>query len=97
MADIEIECCYDDVEKLVDILKYFDIYIDTVDDFVYHDVFGNGKVLEVSKTLITIAFKHPYGVRKLMKNHKALKKIWQKVTIYDMIISFKGGKVYEWI
>ena len=36
MADIEIECCFDDVEKLVDIFKYFDIYIDAVNDFVYH-------------------------------------------------------------
>lgn len=56
--------------------KFYEEDVDyKVDDFVYHDVFGNGKVLEVSKTLITIAFKHPYGVRKLMKNHKALKKI----------------------
>ena len=46
-----------------------------VGDFVYHDVFGSGKVLEVTKTLITIAFKHPYGIKKLMKNHKALKKV----------------------
>ena len=46
-----------------------------VGDFVYHDVFGNGKVLEVTNTLITIAFKHPHGIKKLMKNHKALKKI----------------------
>ena len=35
MADIEIECCYDDVEKLVDIFKDFDIYIDDVDDCIY--------------------------------------------------------------
>ena len=35
MTDIEIECCYDDVEKLVDILKDFDIYIDDVDDCIY--------------------------------------------------------------
>ena len=37
MADIEIECCYDDVEKLVDIFKDFDIYIDDVDfvDYQY--------------------------------------------------------------
>lgn len=46
-----------------------------VDDFVYHDVFGSGKVIEVTKTLITIAFKHPHGIKKLMKNHKSLKKI----------------------
>lgn len=34
---INIECCYDDVEKLVDIFKDFDIYIDAVDfvDYQY--------------------------------------------------------------
>ena len=46
-----------------------------VGDYVYHEVFGQGKVVEVSKTLVSIAFKHPYGIRKLMKNHKSLSKI----------------------
>ena len=46
-----------------------------VGDFVYHDVFGQGKVVEVTNTLISIAFKHPYGIKKLMKNHKSIKKI----------------------
>ena len=46
-----------------------------VGDFVYHETFGAGKVLEVTNTLVTIAFKHPYGVRKLMKNHKKLTKV----------------------
>ena len=35
MADIEIECCYDDAEKLINIFKDFDIYIDDVDDCIY--------------------------------------------------------------
>ena len=46
-----------------------------VGDFVYHEVFGQGKVVEVTKTLVSIAFKHPYGIRKLMKNHKSLSKV----------------------
>ena len=46
-----------------------------VGDYVYHEVFGNGRVVEVNKTLVSIAFKHPYGIRKLMKNHKSLSKI----------------------
>ncbi|MBQ7104409.1 MAG: UvrD-helicase domain-containing protein [Bacilli bacterium] len=46
-----------------------------VGDFVYHDVFGNGKVLELSGSIATIAFKHPHGIKKLMKNHKSIKKI----------------------
>ena len=46
-----------------------------VGDYVYHEVFGQGKVVEVTKTLVSIAFKHPYGIRKLMKNHKSLSKV----------------------
>ena len=33
---INIACCYDDVEKLVNIFKEFDIYIDAVDDCIYY-------------------------------------------------------------
>ena len=46
-----------------------------VGDYVYHEVFGQGKVVEVTKSLVSIAFKHPYGIRKLMKNHKSLSKV----------------------
>ncbi len=46
-----------------------------IGDFVYHDVFGQGKVVEVTNNLMTIAFRHPYGLKKLMKNHKSIKKI----------------------
>ena len=46
-----------------------------VGDYVYHEVFGNGRVVEVTKSLVSIAFKHPYGLRKLMKNHKSLSKV----------------------
>ncbi len=44
-------------------------------DYVYHEVFGQGKVIEVSGSMITVAFKLPYGVKKLLKNHKSLSKI----------------------
>ena len=46
-----------------------------VGDYVYHESFGTGKVVEVSNTLVSVAFKLPYGVKKLMKNHKKLSKI----------------------
>ncbi len=46
-----------------------------VGDLVYHETFGTGKVTEVSGQLISVAFKHPYGIKKLMKNHKKLSKI----------------------
>ncbi|HIT21406.1 MAG TPA: UvrD-helicase domain-containing protein [Candidatus Scybalousia intestinigallinarum] len=46
-----------------------------VGDFAYHDIFGAGRVVEVTNTLISIAFKSPYGIKKLMKNHKSIKKV----------------------
>lgn len=46
-----------------------------VGDYVYHETFGAGKVVEVTNTLVSVAFKHPYGIRKLMKNHKKLSKV----------------------
>ena len=44
-------------------------------DYVYHESFGTGRVVEVTNTLVSVAFKHPYGIKKLMKNHKKLSKV----------------------
>ena len=46
-----------------------------IGDYVYHESFGTGRVVEVTNTLVSVAFKHPYGVKKLMKNHKKLSKV----------------------
>lgn len=44
-------------------------------DYVYHDIFGTGKVISVEKSIIKIAFKMPYGIKTLMKNHPSIHKI----------------------
>ena len=46
-----------------------------VGDYVYHETFGSGRVVEVTNTLVSVAFKHPHGIKKLMKNHKKLAKV----------------------
>ena len=52
-----------------------------VGDFVYHENFGAGTVIEIipnkdpTKTLLKIAFKLPYGVKTLLYNHKNLRKV----------------------
>ena len=51
-----------------------DVSFDT-GDHVSHPDFGEGVVVMVDKSLVTIAFPHPYGVKKMMKNHKSLTKI----------------------
>ena len=42
---------------------------------VVHDKYGEGIIISVDKSIITIAFSHPYGIIKIMKGHKSLKKI----------------------
>ena len=67
-----------EVEEKVNIEEKFykDEEVDyNVGDFVYHEVFGQGKVVDIQGSLISIAFKHPFGIKKLMKNHKSITKI----------------------
>jgi len=46
-----------------------------IGDHVKHDEFGEGVVITVDKSLVTIAFPHPYGIKKIMKKHKSITKI----------------------
>ena len=46
-----------------------------IGDHVRHDEFGEGVVITVDKSLVTIAFPHPYGIKKMMKKHKSISKI----------------------
>ena len=46
-----------------------------VGDHVKHTEFGEGVVVAVDKSLITIAFPHPYGIKKMMAKHKSITKI----------------------
>ncbi len=47
----------------------------SVGDHVRHDEFGEGVVVAADKTLVTIAFPHPYGIKKMMAKHKSITKI----------------------
>ena len=44
-------------------------------DIVMHTIYGRGVVIGVDERFVSIAFARNYGVRKLMKNHKGLKKM----------------------
>lgn len=46
-----------------------------IGDYVVHEHFGRGKVVDVTNSLVTVAFPLPFGVKKLLKNHKSLAKI----------------------
>ena len=44
-------------------------------DHVAHSVFGSGVVVSVDKSVVTIAFPHPHGIKTLMKGHKSIRKV----------------------
>ncbi len=44
-------------------------------DVLIHDMYGRGVVVAVDKLLVTVAFNNKIGIKKLMKNHKSLKKL----------------------
>ena len=44
-------------------------------DHINHDDYGEGIIITVDKSIITVAFPHPYGIKKLMKNHKKISKL----------------------
>lgn len=79
----EIEDCYLDQEILEDqkMASFRQERIDTSSNIVYnigdrviHDLFGKGMVVQVDKSVLTVAFPHPYGIKKLVKGHYAFRK-----------------------
>ena len=44
-------------------------------DVVMHTIYGKGVVLDVDDKFVSVAFARNFGIRKLMKNHKSLRKL----------------------
>ncbi len=47
----------------------------TIGEHVMHDIYEEGVVVDIKDSIITIAFKHPYGIKTLIKGHKSIKKV----------------------
>lgn len=45
-----------------------------VGEKVMHNEFGEGVIITVEKSILTIAFEHPHGIKKIMKGHSSIKK-----------------------
>ena len=46
-----------------------------VGDKIIHDIHGEGIVVVVDKSILTVAFPHPIGIQKLIKGHKSIRKV----------------------
>ncbi len=44
-------------------------------DIVMHTIYGRGVIVELQDDFISVAFAKNYGIKKLLKNHKSIKKI----------------------
>ena len=62
------------------IIKHEKNVYETEQDFSYgdrvmHDTYGNGVVVDVSGSIMSVAFKSGIGIKKLLKNHKSIHKL----------------------
>lgn len=68
--------------------KYFNIKtsnvkVNNVDDsieykvgeHIYFDTYGEGVIVGIKDKILTVAFKHPYGIKLLIKGHKKIRKV----------------------
>ena len=70
---LDSETIFNKVSKLS---KNVDTSIEyNVGEKVCHEEFGEGVIVSVEKTILTIAFPHPYGIKMIMKGHKSIKKV----------------------
>ncbi len=67
------------IDKMVNFVKEDKFRSDDVSynpgDHVKHDEFGEGVVIAIDGSIVTIAFPHPYGIKKMMAKHKSITKI----------------------
>lgn len=42
---------------------------------VEHETFGVGVIVGIENSILTVAFSHPYGIKKLLKGHKTYRKV----------------------
>ena len=77
----EIDNKYIETDEELDTFNKEDSFYDEevvyeIGDPVYHETFKNGIVVSIDKSFVSVAFSRKYGIKKLMKNHKSLRKVW---------------------
>jgi DNA helicase-2/ATP-dependent DNA helicase PcrA len=57
-----------------------DNYVDNkinfkIGDVIVHTTFGSGVVIGINNDMLDVAFKAPFGIKSLIKNHKSIKRL----------------------
>ena len=67
--DSKVEEKFDKSSMISDTIDYI------VGDKVEHDTYGIGIIVSMDKSIVTIAFPHPIGIKKIIKGHKSIRKV----------------------
>ena len=46
-----------------------------IGEHIYFDMYGEGVIVGIKDKVLTVAFKHPYGIKMLIKGHKKIRKV----------------------
>ena len=46
-----------------------------IGEHIYFDTYGEGVIVGIKDKILTVAFKHPYGIKMLIKGHKKIRKV----------------------
>lgn len=74
----EIDDDFLDKEQFIKQKMHNNVNINTdynIGEKVTHDIYGEGVIITVDKSILTIAFSHPHGIKKIIKGHKSIKKV----------------------
>lgn len=79
----EIDKEYIEIDKLTKIEKITNKVRKVIDKNIEYEIgerishtdFGEGIIISIDKSILTVAFPHPVGIKKLMKGHPNIKKI----------------------
>ena len=78
ISEIDDKYLEKDPEKDTQVFDKDDMFDDNatykVGDKVIHSVYGEGIIVGVGN-ILTIAFSHKYGIKKIMKGHKSIRKV----------------------
>jgi len=47
----------------------------SISDKVVHNKYGVGVIVNIEKSILTIAFNHPHGIKMIIKGHKSIRKV----------------------
>lgn len=64
------------IVKNINIVKNIDDSIEyNVGDHIIFEPYGEGVIVGIKDKILTVAFKHPYGIKMLIKGHKKIRKV----------------------